>query len=648
MTTHHNIKNIFLRLFWLIVLCGFFPQWAGATLSTQQETFKQARAALKANQLETFNRLYDQLKDYPLHPYLDVWRYWNVLDNPRYDAKVERILIAFSAIPESVDLRVRWIKALAKRGQWQLVAAQIKKLPKGKHPDQRITLLSLWHNGQKSKAVAAYTAYWRKITGTDTRLLPLEKRWQKKGHPTADDIWARVNKQAKRGRWSNAKKAAKPLAKHQRAWLDYWQKVKKNPARWLKSPPSRDISMAQMAKIMDDGLRQLAKKDVIRSWSVFHQILKPRLRAPHIGILMRHIGLRAAYQHKIEAIAWLTQLPPIMRTDISSTWAARLLLLNHRWPEALTAINALPRRIKNKEKDRWLYWKARCLGAMGDSKSAMVLYRQMAFGRGYYSFLSAERSHQPYKINAKSAPANPAAIKLVNAMPGLKRAKEWLQMNERGKATREWSQALRGSSKATWYAAMMLAKTWQWPEKALRAASKAGAYNHLVVRFPLAFYDDVIAASKKTGLSTSFLWSVMRQESLFDPSAKSYVGASGLMQLMPKTASAVAKHYPHLGKTPNLKDPKTNITLGSWYLNHAMKRFDHRQPLAAAAYNAGPHRVSQWLKQTPFTDADIWVEAIPFNETRNYVQRIMGYSIIYDWRLGHKPVSLLKRLKGEL
>ncbi len=636
-----------LLLLSLILMCGFFPQWAAAQLSPQQQTFQQARAALKANELDTFNRLYDQLKSYPLRPYLDVWRYWNVLDKPRYDARVERILTTFSAIPESIDLRKRWIKALAKRGQWKLVAAQIKKLPKGKHPDQRITLLSLWHNGHQRQAVAAYTSYWRKITGTDPRLLPIEKNWKKKGHPTSDDLWVRVNKQAKKGRWSSAKKAAQPLAKHQRAWLDYWQKIKKNPARWLKHPPKRDIAPAQMAKIIDDGLRQLGKSDVRQSWLIF-QALKLRLRAPHIGILMRHIGLRAAYQHKIEAIDWLTQLPLAMRTDISRTWPTRLLLLNHRWAEALQAINALPSRIKSKEKDRWKYWKARCLESMGDDKSAMVLYRQIALGRGYYSFLSAERSGQPYQINAKSKPAGLAARQRVAQMDGLKRAKEWLQMNQRGKASREWSQALRGSSKATWYAAAMLATTWQWPEKALRAVSKAGAYNHLTIRFPLAFYDDVTKASKKTGVSTSFLWSVMRQESLFDPSARSYVGATGLMQLMPKTARAVAKHHPYLGKSPNLEDPATNIVLGSWYLGEAMKKFNHRPPLAAAAYNAGPHRVTQWLKQTPFVDADLWVEVIPFNETRNYVQRIMGYSIIYDWRLGHKPVSLLKRLKGEV
>jgi soluble lytic murein transglycosylase len=621
------------------------PQWALA-LTAQQTSFKEAREALRHNDLTTFNRLYADLASYPLRPYLDVWRYWNHLDDSSNDGRVERILAVYRAIPEATDLRIRWIRALAKRGKWRLVAEQIALLPKGKHPDQSIMLLSLWKNGHKKKAVAQYSRYWRKVSTPLTSLSAIDKQWRKAGHPTADDVWARVTRQVKKGRWSAAKKIAKALPKRDRAWLSYWQKMQKDPEKWLKQAPKRNISPAQLAKVFDDGLRRLAKKDVLSSWHVY-QSLRPRLKAPHDGILMRHIALRAAYQHKPQAITWLQQLAPAMRTDTTRTWPARLWLVQGKWSQALGAIDALPARIKRKESSRWQYWRARCLAELGQRKQAIAIYHSLADERGYYSFLSAERLKQAYHIKTKTRNVSPEVMAQVKGLAGLQRAQAWYELGEAGKASREWSRSLRGQSKDAWYAAMLLAEQWNWSEKALRAASRAGAHDHLDVRFPLPFYDDVTAASKRSHLSQSLLWSVMRQESLFNPTATSYVGAKGLMQLMPRTARAVAKHHPSVGKRPDLTDPAVNILLGSWYLGSAMERFDGRTPLAVAAYNAGPHRVSQWLKQTPFKQADVWVEAIPFNETRNYVQRIMAFSIIYDWRLGQPPASLLARLHGQ-
>jgi len=633
------------KLRWLLLLTVMLLPQMAIALTAQQTSFQEARQALRNNDLATFNHLYGSLESYPLRPYLDVWRYWSHLDDDQNDGRVERILTIYGDIPEAIDLRIRWISALAKRKKWNLVAEQVALLPKRKHPDQSLMLLSLWHTGDKKKVIKEYSAYWRRVTTPLASLASIDKQWKQAGHPTADDVWARVNRQVKKGRWSAAKKIAKVLPKHHQAWLSYWQDVKKDPVRWLKTPPKANISAAQVAKILDDGLRQLGKKDVLLSWKLY-QALRPRLRAHHDGILMRHVALRAAYQHKPQAIKWLQQLAPAMRTDTTRTWPARLLLLQGQWSQALAEIDALPSRIRHKEASRWQYWRARCLGELGQQKKAVAIYKSLANERGYYSFLSAEHLNQRYQITTRTRTIKPEVMAQVKGLAGLQRAKQWYELGQSGKASREWSAVMRGQSRDAWYAAMLLAERWKWSEKALRAASSAGAHDHLNIRFPLPFYDDVTAASKRSHLSLSLLWSVMRQESLFDPSATSYVGAKGLMQLMPRTASAVAKHHPTVGKHPDLTNPAINILLGSWYLGSAMERFDGRTPLAVAAYNAGPHRVSQWLKQTPFDQADVWVEAIPFNETRNYVQRIMAFSIIYDWRLGQPQASLLERLKG--
>ncbi len=631
---------------YLLILCFLWYGYscpAQAAQSAERQLFQQAREALKHNQLTKFNHLYAQLEDYPLRPYLDIWRYWNVLDDPRNDARVARILEAYADIPEANDLRIRWIKALAARQQWLAVADQLTQVP-GTFPDMRITLLSLWHNGKKQAAVKGYTHYWRKVNKADGRLKMIEQRWRKNGHPTADDLWARIKRQVKRGQWKKAMKTAAALRASDRKWLRYWRDVQRDPAKWLPQPPQTKLPQPYMAAIFDDGLRRLASRDVLLSYRIFQHHLKPRLAAVHQGRLMRKIALRAAFQHRLEAINWLTSLPAAYQTDATRTWPARLLLLHHRWRAALAAINALPQHIRRKETSRWNYWRARCLLATSQTQAARKIFRQLATERGYYSFLAVDQLNSAYHIATKKKPANAKAIRELLSIPAMQRAREWIALKQQNKAYREWALAMHGRSQTQWHAAMILANRWQWPSQALRAASRAGAHDRLDIRFPMAFADAVIRRATQHGLSASLVWSVIRQESLFNPEAISPAGAIGLMQLMPATARVIAKNFPQLGRHPDLTVPETNITLGTAYLAARLKQFDGHIPLALASYNAGPHRVRQWLKATPFHEPELWIEAIPFNETRNYVQRILAYQVIYDWRSGQrKRLSVLHR-----
>ena len=169
----------------------------------------------------------------------------------------------------------------------------------------------------------------------------------------------------------------------------------------------------------------------------------------------------------------------------------------------------------------------------------------------------------------------------------------------------------------------------------------------LEARFPLAFEEAVISAAKESGLSRSSIWSIIRQESAFNHQARSYVGAKGLMQLMPRTASAVAKSLNMRSRHPDLFSPEINVRLGSTYLAQMKERFGSLA-LAAAAYNAGPHRVSRWLGRTTFEIPEAWVEAIPFNETRRYVQQVMAFMAVYEWRQSKTPGSMIARIGREV
>jgi len=154
--------------------------------------------------------------------------------------------------------------------------------------------------------------------------------------------------------------------------------------------------------------------------------------------------------------------------------------------------------------------------------------------------------------------------------------------------------------------------------------------------------DDVQDIAKQTGIQSTLIWGVIRQESVFNANAISHAGARGLMQLMPTTANYISKKS-GLGKVhkQELFLPSTNIHLGSLYLANLLKRFDNQLPLAIAAYNAGPTRVKRWQQRVPLENMNIWVELIPYNETRRYVQQVMAFTKVYHWRLQQQASGLL-------
>jgi soluble lytic murein transglycosylase len=181
-------------------------------------------------------------------------------------------------------------------------------------------------------------------------------------------------------------------------------------------------------------------------------------------------------------------------------------------------------------------------------------------------------------------------------------------------------------------------------DRVIQAAYQAGEMNALVNRFPIAFKDEVATTARESGLPASLIWSIIRQESAFNAHAVSSVGAKGLMQLMPATAHEVASGLDVTDGQPDLFDPAVNIRLGSLYLGKMVQQFDANHAIAAAAYNAGPHRVAKWLERRAFDEPDIWIETIPYAETRRYVQQVMAFTVVYDWRQSKQPTGIVSQL----
>ncbi|MFQ5345341.1 MAG: transglycosylase SLT domain-containing protein, partial [Mariprofundus sp.] len=551
----------------------------------------------------------------------------------------------YADVPESRSLRRAWINELAKRKKWSQISSVFAQYPSLLKRLPETAMVTDWYTGNQEKAMQKFSERWQQNREISAFSKPLYQAWLQHGHPTAAEKWARIEGLAYRGKWNDIHTLARSFSEQQKQALSYWRLVQKNPEKalpqWHVSVP---VALGKL--IIHDGIRRIARKDATVAWDVLHR-LQPKtkhIKKSFFTEQERYLALWAARQHKPVAAGWLARLPAAYQNEDTRGWQTRLYLLQQDWSKVLAAIAGMPD--SEQQQSRWIYWKARALAATGKEKQAKALFGKLAGSRGYYSFLSAERLGQPLRFHTTEIAVSEDVIARVGKMPAVRRAYEWLQMDKRNKAAREWYAGLSKSGTEQWQAAVILASRWGWHDQAIRGASRARQHDALFERFPVAYENAVMDAAEETGLMPSSIWSIIRQESAFNEQAVSYVGAKGLMQLMPKTARDVARQLKMGRGTPRLFSPEVNIRLGSSYLAEQKARFGNLA-LASAAYNAGPHRVSRWLSRTPFDEPEAWLEAIPFSETRRYVQQVMAFISVYEWRQKKPASSLIARLNEQ-
>ncbi len=629
-------------LFMALFLAVLLPEsFASSPTEKQRQQFAEAKAALEAGEMDRFLKLKSKLERYPLTPYLELWQASHHIDHG-YDMQVQNILARHESIPEAIDLQIEYVKNLAQRGQWPHVALALDKLKAADRLLPEISMLTLWYTNRKDEALDRFSERWQRGIDSSDLSFRIEQKWRSLKHPTRNELWKRIATFARRGMWDEVRALEKWLGKNDRKWLARWHAMQQDPLAVLTTWDKRQYHIAA-AEMLSDGLQRLSRHDASSAWRVL-QHLKPLFDQPLLLKYQRRIALRAATEQVADAAVWLSDLPEAVQDKKTRAWVIRVHLAYEQWPQALDAINALP---ENEQRDsRWSYWKARALSALGKPHKAQKLFEEIAQGRGYYSFLSAERSGLPYRMGASDLDVSHASITSLKREKGIQRAHEWWLLGDAGRASREWSSVLSGASPERWRAAAVLASQWQQHNHVIQAAHLAGEIDALDQRFPTAFADEVRSTAQEIGLSNSLIWSIIRQESAFNAYAVSRTGAKGLMQLMPATASEVADSINLAEESFDLFDPATNIRLGSLYLGSMLERFGQNHAVAAAAYNAGPYRVSKWLEHCPFNEPDIWIETIPYSETRRYVQQVMAFMIVYDWRQKKRPGGIISRLQN--
>ncbi len=357
----------------------------------------------------------------------------------------------------------------------------------------------------------------------------------------------------------------------------------------------------------------------------------------------RHIALWTARDNLPGAYVLLASLPMPAQSKDVLRWRARLSLRDARWSILLTDIVLMQEEERHSE--QWRYWRAVALHRSGQLPAAERALETLSKERSYYGFLAADELGKAYAFDHNDLEVDAALIEKMAARYDLIRARELFLVGLEGRGRSEWDAVVAYFTPDEKIHAAIVADRWGWHSRAISTVAKIGHYDDLTLRYPLPYRQIFDRYASAANISATWAYGIARSESLFMRDVRSSAGAVGLMQLMPATGRSVARaiqlHYSGLG---TLTDPDANIQLGTTYLGRMADRYDGNRVLATAAYNAGPHRVDRWLPKHGAVDARAWIENIPFNETRQYVRRVMAASTIFHWRM----TGEIRRLSDEL
>ena len=600
-----------------------------ADLALQRQYYDEAKRALAKGDTGPYFRNRQVLRDYPLEPYLAYDELTARLKTAS-NAEIEQFLAEHGDLPQANWMKLRWLRWLADRGDWQ---------PFLKYYDPKLNFTELdclnaqyqiSHN-QLAEGYANTEKLWLVGKSQPEACDVLFDRWAAQGQLTEQKRWQRLKLAAQARNYGLAKSLVNDLttlAPEGRLMIDVAQKPE------LLNQPSRFTPVNEaMSDVVSLGLRRLAKQDPDRAMAMLDDYAnRMHFSRDEKVAIAREIGLTLARKYDSRALDLMTQYDPELRDNTVTEWRLRLLLRLGRWEDAYDLTRRLPQDLAST--NRWRYWQARSLElAQPHNPQVPALYKNVARERDFYGFLAAERSQAPYQLTNKPLALSQQTINKVRNTPGIRRSLEFYARGQIVEARREWYHVTRHFNRDEMVAQAKLAYDMRWYFPAIRTISEAKYWDDLDIRFPMAHRETLVREARIRGLHSSWVFAITRQESAFMDDARSSVGASGLMQLMPATARETARKFDiPLASPRQVLEPDKNIQLGAAYLSQVHSQFNGNRVLASAAYNAGPGRVRQWLRGANHLSFDVWVESIPFDETRQYVQNVLSYSVIY----GHK------------
>ncbi|MFQ6023693.1 MAG: transglycosylase SLT domain-containing protein [Acidiferrobacterales bacterium] len=627
----------------LCAAAGLPVHGVSANLEQQRRDYAAAVQALRAGDLDEFRQLYGRLDGYILQGYLQ----YDFLQDRIATTPAETIrhfLRDNRHAPISAQLRAKWLYHLAAEGDWETFINEYR------HSDddpelQCYRLRYLLSAGDEAMDLSDEI---RRVWLSDKRLPAacndVFRGWHEAGYLTEELIWTRIQRLMERGRLSLVRELADYyLDADERMWVRRWHDMHRDPGRRLEKQRYA-VDTPRARTIVKYGIWRLANRDAASAMAQWQRLKQkyPSL-AEDDDYILRRLGILAAQRHLPIALEWLSAVSNADHDPVLRLWRLRSALRAGEWQLAKRVVATLT---EDEQSDRfWWYWAARIVEQTNEAKKARYLFAWLATERHYYGFLAADRIGVDYEMQHKPVTVNPERVDDMLARSGIQAARELYAIGDAVAARRQWGWAIRGMTKHELQAAALVARDWGWHDRAIYTLSRSGYRNDLDVRFPVLYRDLVESNAERHGLDPSWIYGVLRQESAFVVDARSSAGALGLMQLMPRVGRLTGRQLKlKIMSSQAILDVENNLRLGTAFLKNMLRRYDGHQMLATAAYNAGPNRVRSWLPQDMAIDADVWVETIPYDETRDYVKNVMAYTAVYDHRLKREPIRLCQRM----
>jgi len=619
-----------------LMAIGFFflfISMAQADLHKQRENFLEAEKAFNEGNQKKFKKLLTRLKDYPYLVFMDIQ------NNMRLDREKEILsfISEYELSPLSNQLRQAWLKYLAGQNQWQKFVRDYRE--PACSSVRWAYARALLETGEIDKAWGQAEKLWLRKQFIPAECYPTFDFFYAYKKLTPDLVWQRIEFTIGQNQTDLAVYLKRYLSSDEWPWVDLWLDIFKQPTKILDMDWSK-VDRGVASKILSQSMGRLIRQDI--PWSVWaFESLKAKqgLSGVDLSKIEQDIALYMALRRDPQALVRIGSLPDHLMTPTLRQWRIRMGLLRQDWNAVLSAWDHLD--VQEKATPRWLYWKARALEESGRFQEAKVIYQEIVGQQNYFSLLAADRLNQTRRFNHRPLSATDEDISTLSREPGIRRAVELFYLGRMNDARREWIFSLSGKGPAQLSAAAVIAHDMEWHERAIRTAVDAGGCDDLVISFPLPYLKFVNRYARENGLDPGWILAVIRQESMFVADAKSPAGALGVMQVMPDTGKRIAKLLgEHFTDPSLLLSPEYNIRFGTCCLKKSLEDLHDNSVLATAAYNAGGQMVRKWLPVEGSIPADIWVEIIPFSETRNYIEKIFLNRAVYRQRLGLAPERL--------
>jgi len=580
---------------------------------------------------------------YPLYPYLKLEQLKQkiALNGPTQGTlgDIHTLEEKYPDFPFTQSLKNAWLKQAAKYKNWALYVKEYQ--PRDKEELECHYLFGQYQLTKDKAYLAKAEKLWLVGYAQPASCEPLFKAWKNTTGISKSLIWQRIKLALDEKNAGFANQLNTYLSVSERSALLHWQQLLKNPALLNHETFLNKIHLPTNIKVdmLSQALKLLAKKSPEKAlaWWNTHQH-HYAFTAKQVAQIESDIGIYLSHQRSPLAQVWLSN-PEHHLSTVAKEWRIRLALGNLRWQEALHWIEQLPENAK--QESCWQYWQARAYFALGQKDKALTLYEQLAKSRNYYGFLASIRLNRPVTFQWQTITPENAVFHRVSALPSMQRFHELLALKRKPQARVEWFKAIQKLEDLELIAAAKIALQHNLNDYAIFTMTKSKHKDDMNLRFLLGFKDDIVDNANKHNLDPAWVFAITRQESAFYSEVISHAGARGLMQLLPTTASLMAKKYDiPLGSDQSLHTPSVNIQLGTAYLKNLKQRVSNHILLATAAYNAGPERALRWLPEKSL-DADIWIDNIPYKETREYLKNVVTFTSIYRHRLGYPPATAL-------